>query len=70
MVEIKERIQTLENALASGERVVQFRNGDRIEYRSIAEIKQALAHQQAQLRRVSGINRSTVQYLTQTGKGL
>jgi hypothetical protein len=64
------RIEALEAALANGERVVQFRNGDRVEYRSIAEIKIALDYLRAQQRAQLGRVRPMLQPMTYTGKGL
>jgi hypothetical protein len=64
------RIEALEAALANGERVVQFRNGDRVEYRSISEIKIALDYLRGQQRAQLGRVRPMLQPMTYTGKGL
>lgn len=52
-------LDTLEAAIASGERVVQ-QDGKRIEYQSIPDMLRAAGYMRARLRAAGGVTRTTL----------
>lgn len=69
MTTLQEQLQDLQEARASGARVVQFKDGTvekRVEFKSDAEMVAAIADLE---RRIAGLPRSRVTYIT-ARKGL
>jgi hypothetical protein len=59
-------LANLQKALASGEKIVRF--GDRwIEFRSVEELKQAIAEVKADLRTNEGTRRRQIRIFTESG---